>query len=328
MKKLISKFLLFLLPFLVFFLVIEVFYRITSNNYTTKKDILIKKSSAAEILILGNSHTFYGLNPKYFNEKTINISNISQTIYFDKLIFDNYINEFKNLKFLILNIEYTSLSEIVNTKENSWRKFYYKHYMGLDVPTINKFELSNYFISNTRPFKNNLFLLNRFINEKTILDCDSTGFGNNYLKSNKVQNLIEDAKIRVVGHEDDLIDFSQNINRIQQIIEICKSKNIKVLLVTMPVSRSYAKGVNQLKLKKIFQTGCEFDSKNENVNYLNLFNDTRFLDDDFYDSDHLHSDGAKKCSIILNEFINRIQKDDSYKIINDGLGRKGEKVVN
>ena len=70
----------------------------------------------------------------------------------------------------------------------------------------------------------------------------------------------------------------------------------------MPTSKEYSSGVNQLKLKKIINTCSSF----KNVCYLNLFKDSRFTNDDFYDADHLHNDGAKKCSVIINDFISKI----------------------
>ena len=40
-----------------------------------------------------------------------------------------------------------------------------------------------------------------------------------------------------------------------------------------------------------------------NAQYLNLFKDTRFVEDDFHDSDHLATEGAAKLTKILDEYI-------------------------
>lgn len=58
-----------------------------------------------------------------------------------------------------------------------------------------------------------------------------------------------------------------------------------------------------MKLQKIFATANLLEKDNSNVSYLNLFQDSRFVNDDFYDADHLNNEGAKKCSIITNQYI-------------------------
>ena len=307
MKKIIYKTLFFLTPIVLLLLGVELFYQIVPNNYTSKSQHIQKKYDDTKILILGNSHAFYGLNPKYFDKSTFNLSNISQTLYFDELLFEKHIDKLKKLEYVILNIEYTSLSQLDNTQEDVWRKYYYKRYMDLDVPIVSVFDPKCYFLSLNKNFESNFKLIKRYFSEGTIIDCDEYGFGVNYTKELKKSNFDSITPIIIKRHEDNSLNFANNINRIQAIINICKSKGIKVVLVTMPVIKGYAQGVNQVKLNKIFKTCLSFEKNNENVHYLNLFNDFRFTNEDFYDPDHLHSEGAKKCSMIMNEFLINIK---------------------
>ena len=98
MNKLIKRVLLYLSPLLLIFIAFEMFYRFVPNNYSVKYSTIPTKYNNTEILIFGNSHTFYGLNPKYFDKPTYNLAHISQTLYFDKLLFDKYIDKFKKYK--------------------------------------------------------------------------------------------------------------------------------------------------------------------------------------------------------------------------------------
>ena len=302
MKKIIYQTVVYLSPILLLLLSIELLYQIVPNNYTLKNKNVQKSYADTKVLIFGNSHTFYGLNPKYFDKPTFNFSNISQSLYFDQLLFDKHIDKFKSLQYIILNVEYTSLSQVDNTEEDIWRKYYYKEYMDLEVPIIANFDPKVYFLSSTRSFSTNLKLIKRFISEGTLVDCDEKGFGINYVKENRQLNIDKIALFTVKKHEDNSLDFSKNISKIQSIINKCNQKKIKVIIVTMPTSKEYSSGVNQLKLKKIINTCSSF----KNVCYLNLFKDSRFTNDDFYDADHLHNDGAKKCSVIINDFISKI----------------------
>ena len=50
------------------------------------------------------------------------------------------------------------------------------------------------------------------------------------------------------------MDFKLNVERIQEIIDVCKERNIEVILVNMPVTTEYLKLLNPEKLKKIEAT--------------------------------------------------------------------------
>ena len=83
MNKFITKLIIFCLPILLGTLVLEVLLRNIPNDYSQKKEYLDENSSEIETLILGSSHSFYGLNPKYFSSKTFNASHISQSLNYD-----------------------------------------------------------------------------------------------------------------------------------------------------------------------------------------------------------------------------------------------------
>ena len=93
---------MFLLPIMIFIGFVEYFYRIMPNNYSVKNSNIIRQHSKIETLLLGDSHCFYGLNPYYFKKKTFNLSNVSQTLYFDQLLFEKYYNNLPNLHYLVL----------------------------------------------------------------------------------------------------------------------------------------------------------------------------------------------------------------------------------
>ena len=122
MQKVICKLFFFALPFLVFFLDIEVFYRTVPNNYSFKHNAVQQKYDTAEVLILGGSHTFYGFNRTYFDKPAFNLANLSQSLYFAALLLDKHLHHFQKLKYVMLNVEYYSLSQADTSAENNSRK--------------------------------------------------------------------------------------------------------------------------------------------------------------------------------------------------------------
>lgn len=305
MKKFLKYFIILISPFFLGFFFLELFYRFEPNNYTVKHQLILKEKDA-EILLLGNSHVLFGLNPIYFSDKTINLSNVSQSIYFDELLFEKHQESLKKLKVVVLNIDYFTLSKQDNSEEDLYRKYYYKHYMQLEVPTINRFDKKQYFLSSTKSPRENYKLIKEYFHSnQSLVTCDRNGWGFTNFKEKKL-NIQTHIHNTLTKHEDKSMDFALNSSRIKKIVEACQKKNIKVVLVTMPVCKEYSSGVNQLKKQKIFKTCSEFTKCYENTFYLNLFEDARFSNEDFFDPDHLHHLGAKKCSEILNEFIAKL----------------------
>ena len=98
MRRLYLKIALFLLPLLLVWLALEVFYRQVPNNYSYKDQQLQKVAPDVQTLIMGDSHAFYGINPAYFKDPTFNLSNISQSLLTDELLLEKHISNLPALK--------------------------------------------------------------------------------------------------------------------------------------------------------------------------------------------------------------------------------------
>jgi hypothetical protein len=306
-KKFCKTLTIFLLPLLGCWIAIEVFYRAVPNNYTIKHDYISEHREQIEVLLFGDSHCMYGLNPLYFKANTFNISNVSQTIFFDKLLFDQYIDQLPKLKQVVFCIEYTNLSQADDTQDDVFRKYYYSHFMRLKVPTISRFDPGAYSITLAQDFSMTNRLLKKYIKTGKLYQCHTNGWGYDYKKENRIAPELV-AEHRAFIQEDGSLDFVRNSQRIRQMIDCCKKRNIGVLIVSMPQTRVFENYLNPEKLKKIVHSCEEFERQNENVSYLNLFADIRFTNEDFYDADHLNDSGAVKCSKIVNAALERIRQ--------------------
>lgn len=295
--------LLFSIPILLVWLSLELFYNNVPNNYSVKNQTLKRQSVKIKVLLFGDSHCLYGLNPQYFTRPTFNLSNVSQTIYFDKLLFEKHVDHLPNLKQVVFCIEYTNLSQKDNTGEDDWRKFHYQRFMDVKVPSITTYDPRQFSVAFTQSPSKTRDLLKRYFKTGSITDCDSNGWGTNYKKADRIPSA-SIAERRAKIQEDGSMDFHQNVARMQEIISECKSRNIQVLIVSMPQTAIYEKYLNQNKLKAIINTCKKLrDQNSENVYYLNLFHDKRFTDDDFFDADHLNDSGATKASKIVDQYL-------------------------
>ena len=305
MKRLYKKIILFLLPVLLVWVLTEVFYRTTDTNYTSKAEHVVKGYTDTELLVFGDSHTLYGINPSDFEMKTFNIANVSQSLYFDELLLQKHIKEHKKLKAVLLNISYFTLSRIDNEHEDAWRKYYYDQQMDLDVPIVSDWSPKKYSLALVRRFDRSFDLMHEFVRLGTVLDCRDNGYGIQDA-TNIVDDKDEITPIIVKKHEDNSQEFDHNIERLKRIIALCKKHDVEVFIVEMPVYKAYFEQLNTEKRDKITAICEDLDASFENVRYFNLLQDAHFVNSDLRDADHLTNEGATKCSKLLSAKISAV----------------------
>ena len=93
----------------------------------------------------------------------------------------------------------------------------------------------------------------------------------------------------------------------EAIIKTCAKKQAEVLIITTPVCSTYYDCVDSAQYALMTETCESFARQYNHVQYLNLFKDSRFVEDDFHDSDHLATEGAEKLTKILDEYILTIE---------------------
>jgi hypothetical protein len=307
MKKFITQIIYISLPLLIAAIGLEVWLRNIPNDYLAKKEYLDQHSAEIEILILGSSHSFYGLNPAFFDLKTFNASHISQSLNYDLAILKKYEARFKNLKNIILPISYFTLFEKLDTEPDSWRIKNYHIYYG--ISTSKSIIYYSEVLSNQLNV-NLTRLVSYYLFKQSAITCTKLGWGINF-NSKKAQDLIETGKTASQRHSKNAIHsakyqaiFSENQSTLDAILEWSKKRNIKILLLTPPAFESYRQNLNPAQLNFCIETASKIASKYTNCMYLNLLSDANFKAQDFYDADHLSEIGAKKLSPLINSKIN------------------------
>lgn len=302
MGQFYKKILYFLIPILVVWIGVELFYRTVPNNYTYKNEMVKSYYEHGEVLIFGSSHSFFGINPDYFERSTYNFSNISQSLYFDELLIEKHLEHFEDLKAIVLTIGYFTLSQQDDGLEDRWRKYFYDQQMDLDVPIVSNLDMKKYSLALARRFDKSVDLIHEYISEGTIKGCYANGYG-----IQDSTNIVVNKELVAINiarkHEDGSTDFNENRLRLNRIIERCASKNLKVFLVEMPVHKTYYNALNIDKRRKVSGLLRVLASANDNAVHIKLSRDPRFTENDLRDADHLTNEGAAKCSRILNELI-------------------------
>ena len=309
MKKFITKIFLFVFPVLLLLIIMELGIQLIPDDHKLQKKYLDANSNEIETLILGSSQTFCGINPKYFASKTYNVGYLAQTLDLDFLIVNKYKDSFKSLKTIVLPISYFSLFSNLRFTTVSWRSKKYDIYYDLNL-----YEriFKNIAISD-QSLKLSIKILNDYyIEKKDPLFSDSLGWAKNF-KSEYAKDLNETGQTTALLHRFDLeienVQIATNKNKIllQQFMEWSENKNIKIILLTPPVYKTYRDNLDVEQLNHTIETANSIALKYNNCVYYNLMNDSSFIADDYYDANHLSEVGAKKLSSLLSSIIEDFQ---------------------
>lgn len=315
MKKFILKTIFFLLPILVLAVIMEISLRAIPNDYKQKRSYMDSHSDEIEVLVLGSSHSLYGINPKYFSQKTYNMAYVSQSLDLDYKILEKYQDRFKNLKTIIVDISYFSLYATLETGPEQWRAKNYNIYY--DIPTskaTNNFEiLTNKLDINYSRMKS--YYTKKIKNDKAFIDSTFTAkMYNGWISLKPVKNTDDLEETGVAAAERHTYDITERskveihdkqTNVLGKIVDWSKQKNVKVVFVTTPTYKTYYSRINADQwdnTHKIIEDICR---KNSNCQYINLLKNegNLFTEKDFSDADHLSETGAEKMSKLINQLL-------------------------
>ncbi|MGK0386804.1 MAG: hypothetical protein ACI849_001423 [Patiriisocius sp.] len=302
MRRLYLKILLFLLPVFLGWIALEIFYRQVPTNYSYKNEQIQSVYSGTETLVFGDSHSFYGINPLFFETKTFNISNISQSLLLDELLLAKHIEQLPALETVILNLSYFTLSAKENDLESNWRKFFYHHDMGVTAPSISIWNPQRYSKALIQRFDKSMDLVFAYHEDGTIVTTTPLGYG-----KQDASSIIKDkeaiSKVIAKKHEDNSLDFAPNTARLERMVELCRRYDVNVILLEMPVYPAYYELLDPVKKEKIKETLRQLSKTYDHVYYLDLSTHRLFKKEDLRDADHLTRAGAQKCSVLLNNYI-------------------------
>jgi len=308
MKRFILKTLLFLLPIIILAVSMEYLLQKIPNDYIYKKDYLDKHSNDVEILIFGNSHEYYGINPVYFSQNTFNVATVSQTLDLDFEIFKKYQNEFNNLNVIIVSASYISLWSKLENAADSWRMKNYALYYGIDTKSLKDHsELMNNTLGNN--FRR---LYKSYFEKKKDIYCSKLGWGTAYSSVN-AEDLEETGKAAALRHtvdiysEENMKILAENMRILNSLAEFCNNKNVKLIFLTTPTYYTYRENINKNQLNKMVETMNDFVAKHNNCYFLYWFDNPDFVKEDYYDADHLDEIGAEKLSKKLVLYIDSLE---------------------
>ena len=296
MNKFLIKLAQLLLITIVLLAIIGI-YKQQDHNYSSKKSLFEANKTQIVGLILGTSHSQYGINPTLFPFKAINIGERNKPIEVDIEIVEKNILQLPNLKYVIIPIDYftfyyTGLNEPFSAR--------YYHHWNLKQGYIKSYTFKRYHIFNCG------FSLTEHDNNN---DHALLGYLPQY---DNLTSLTEDqknaaCKKRVDNWNRFWIDTSNTsfvFNRIIDLGTLLKRKKIQPIFVTFPMSTKLYNYCDSSILLRNTILINQIVTKTQ-AKYIDLEKNPAFKTDSlFSDVDHLNDKGAKVATGIIKDFLN------------------------
>lgn len=296
MRKFLLRVAFFLLPVFCMLTVAEWYLRSIPNTYQMKNDWMLRNAHCVKTLLLGNSHGYYALKPSVMGDSIFNLCNVSQRLEQDYFLLSHYADRYNVLKQVVLVADNSNIFDVPMECDEPARVAYYQLYMGYRAHSM--FSKYGFEVSNAGYVQQKM---KYYIQGQSIM-CDSLGWGNNYIVANRNPDDFLDENIR----KHLFVNWAythRNQNYVDSVALWCQQHHVKLFLLQTPVCKDYTRKAPawQLQLVNTMTDSCCAKYGAVKCDYSR---DARFRDNDFFDSDHLSDQGARKFSAILARELN------------------------
>jgi len=282
--------------------------RVPATQLAAKQWLLARQAAAVTVLVLGSSHAESGILPAELGAAAFNLSGPGQTLYYDQALLAKVLPRLPALRTVIQPVSFLSLESQLDEGPERWRGYYYRYEWGLPHRDWHL----GWHVRNFSAY----FCYGQEIGLPTILwgrirdaraDFDAWGGwtnrppppGGDRADGDPAQ-LAASARVALHRHQSRMKpeNLAINVPFLDDMARRLQPRGIRLVLVTLPVTRAYSAGMNAAAYQRM-QTALQQLAQRYRLAYLNYTDDPRFTDADFWDADHLNLAGAKKFSALL-----------------------------
>jgi len=279
MKKFILKIFILTLSVILSLSIIEYYIRTIPNDYSYKVDYINKNASRIEILVLGNSQTYYGVYPLYFRHNCFNMALNGQGLALDEFVVNKYLGKLTALKCIIIPLGYQSFiaSEIYTDFGPTYYQIYYDY-------KKNPFSTDYYeFLAH------GIEKIAKHLSGKSVVNAEPTG----EFRYDASEDYIDDAEYTANYYSQIAFDM-KNKDRLEHIVAECEKRKVDVILVKLPVIADYQLFQDKSRLKMIDSVAENLTTKYDNAYFFDYYGDTICSDTTYFkDCAHLNEIGAE-----------------------------------
>lgn len=306
MKKFLKHIIIFYSVCFLALLLFELYLLRIPNRYSYKYNYIENHKDEIEVLLLGNCLIEDGLIPQMLGNHTFNAAISGREKKYDVELVKQFVPKMKNLKVLVLSIEYRDFSfgrGKVNPQdhkkhgglESTIKCMHYK-YMNCHV---DPFWYWSEFLNSELNYKERM----RMTFEQQI-ETDSLGFVK-LRDANRIADwehwdlpAIYDTSVPIDSEKYECLYRDYEI-----ISKICRDNNVRLILTSLPVYKTFQEDMNPVVEEEISDFAQRIQNEFPSVEYYNFFRDDRFIAEDFHDALHLSESGSVKFTQIVKDLV-------------------------
>lgn len=297
MLTLIRRFSIFVFSVCILLGILEYQTQILPNNYLTKEAYLLPVADQVEVLILGNSQAYMGVNPSEFDVPAFTLANTAQTLRYDWEMFNRYASRPPSLKQIYLGVSYPSLFTIAMDLPGDFnRSYHYRHFLGINGDT-KWYQIKSWSMVNVYSIERTIDrLYGHYNGTESLTEFDSLGWYNDPIQRDLDQNA-EDA----CSFRNDYIhqrNLPVNLDYLTKILDLADQHDISVTIFSPPLYQQY----RDYMIPEFYDQGIRLldsISSQRGIQFLNATASPDYQASDFFDSNHLRKEGAKKLTATL-----------------------------
>ena len=282
-----------------------------TNLFIVKRRLLEAAAPKVEVLTLGASHAHEGILPLLVTPETFNLGAVSQSLYYDAELLRTYAPRLPKLRLVVLPISYFTPEYELDHSIESWRTYYYHRYHGIPHHDgRNGTHLRNF---------SDWFLYGRDIGLAAVRGqkpgsirseydtgggrLDTRPLGERVLHPGP--DHVRTSAPVAFGRHDKMMSpefFPANKARLGALLGWLQARGISVVFVTLPVSPGYL-ALERPGSRERTRAALDGFRRKFGVAWHDYSGDPRFIEDDFWDADHLNFQGADKFSRLLGDEV-------------------------
>lgn len=307
MNRFLCRIFWFILPVAVIAAGAEWGLRSIPHPLGYKAHYMERHAPQIEVLSLGLSHAFYGIDFHASRFRGFNLAYHGQPLDRDLELWEKYADELTSLRCVVISLSCWSVHHRLRKTGEQWRVPFYTINYRLPGPWYDLKE--RYIIAYSSPA---LRYLRHTLSHATSRIEDTVPqdqFGS-FMALRELRRADWEQRTAAGTARShsvfDPADAEHNRGVLRRIAAECAARGVQVVLYTPPTRPSYHEHLSAEIVALTRSIGNGLADEFANVSYLDLLKDKRFTGDDFYDASHLNYDfGGRKLVRILDEAIAR-----------------------
>lgn len=284
------------------------------NEYSYKRKYVEEQGDKIKVLILGHSLTANGVDPELLGDSVFNMAISARRHYYDAVIAERYVPTLKNLKCVIWPLGYNQQYASYIYPCTSFQKDKRSRELHLIVQWSYEkyFEI---FYGSYIPFAHWSGLI---YNPSTLSIGNIKGAltGDYYFTDLGYVELLD----RERNWQEKQLPFhpeydnpnaqlakQEGLNSMKRIADVCRKAGVRLIVITTPCYKTFLERTTERGMAEMQECVDTMRSVYPEMEYYNFIDDSRFSDDDFYNSSHIYGSGVTKFCKILKQIIGLIR---------------------